>query len=206
MMVAAPALSPFYPIVPDADWVARIVPLGVKTIQLRIKGEPEAVVCAAMQKSLDIARRHDCQLIINDYWELAIDAGADFIHLGQEDLAAADLEAIQRAGLRLGVSTHDEIEFDIALGAKANYIALGPIYETKLKAMRFSPCGLDRILDWKRRIGEIPLVAIGGITPERAPGVIAAGADSVAVVTDFLTNSDPERRVRQWLAWAAEAG
>ena len=81
-------------------------------------------------------------------------------------------------------------------------MALGPIYETKLKVMKWAPQGLDRIGQWKERIRPLPLVAIGGITPDRASGVIAAGADSVAVITDFFTHTDPEARVRQWLAWA----
>ncbi|HEX4893836.1 MAG TPA: thiamine phosphate synthase, partial [Hyphomicrobiaceae bacterium] len=150
--------------------------------------------------SLDVCRRHACQLIVNDYWQAAIDAGADFIHLGQEDLADADLGRIKSAGLKLGISTHSHEELAIALAAKPDYVALGPIYETKLKAMKWGPQGLDRIRDWRTRIGTLPLCAIGGITPERAPGVLAAGADCVAVVTDFITAKDPEDRVRQWLA------
>ena len=205
-MAAPPIPAKFYPIVPDANWVARIAPLGVKTIQLRMKGQSDTAMRAALKTSLDIAHRHDCQLIVNDFWRMAIDAAATFIHLGQEDLAAADLKAIRRAGLRFGVSTHDEIELEAALDAKADYIALGPIYPTTLKPMRFGACGLSPIRKWKHRIGSRPLVVIGGMTPERATGAIAAGADSVAVVTDFLANSDPERRIRQWLAWAGEIG
>ena len=152
------------------------------------------------------AGSHGCQLIVNDYWREALELGADYIHLGQEDLAAADLAAIQAKGVRLGISTHSPEELDIALAAKPDYVALGPIYETRLKAMQWAPQGLARITDWKARIGDLPLVAIGGITPERADGVAAAGADSIAVITDFFTHPDPEARVRQWLAWAATVG
>ncbi len=203
-MVAPPVVAKFYPIVPDANWVARIAPLGVKTIQLRMKGRSDKDMRAALKTSLDIAHRHDCQLIVNDFWRLAIDVGANFIHLGQGDLAATDLKAIRRAGLYFGVSTHDETELEAALDAKPDYIALGPIYPTTLKAMRFGACGLSPIRKWKQRIGSMPLVAIGGLTLERAPDAIAAGADGVAVVTDFLANFDPERRIRQWVAWAGE--
>ena len=126
--------------------------------------------------------------------------GADYVHLGQEDLAAADVAAIKQAGLKLGISTHSEEELAIALAAKPDYVALGPIYETRLKVMKWAPQGLERIREWKRRIGSLPLVAIGGITPERAPGVMAAGADSVAVITDFVTHPDPEARIREWVA------
>jgi len=196
------ALDVFYPIVPDVSWLKRLVPLGVRTIQLRLKDAQPAEVRRQISESLKVCRDHGCQFIVNDYWREAIELGADYIHLGQEDLAEADAGAIKAAGVMLGISTHDHAELDVALAAEPTYIALGPIYETKLKAMRFGPQGLDRIRDWKTRVGPLPLCAIGGITPERAPGVIAAGADCVAVITDFFTHADPEGRVRQWLAWA----
>ena len=152
--------------------------------------------------SLDICARHGCQLIVNDYWREALSLGADYVHLGQEDLAGADVPALKAKGVRLGISTHSTDELAIALAVQPDYVALGPIYETKLKVMKWSPQGLDRVADWKRRIGVLPLIAIGGITPERADGVVAAGADSIAVITDFFTHTDPEARVRQWLGWA----
>lgn len=192
----------FYPVVPDVRWIERLAPLGVETIQLRLKDASPAEIDRQIRASMAICQRHGCQLIVNDYWQAAIAAGADFLHLGQEDLAAADLSRIKAAGLKLGVSSHDHAELAIALAADPDYVALGPIYETKLKVMKWAPQGLERIRDWKNRIGAIPLCAIGGITPERAPGVLAAGADCVAVVTDFVTAADPEARVRQWVAWA----
>lgn len=199
----AGGLDVFYPIVPDIGWMRRLVPLGVQTIQLRLKDATEAEVRRQILESLEICIRHGCQLIVNDYWREAIAAGADYIHLGQEDLAAADIPTIKAAGVRLGISTHNEEELAIALAAEPDYVALGPIYETRLKAMPFGPQGLDRVRQWKQRIGAMPLCAIGGITPERAPGVVAAGADTVAVITDFFTHADPEARVGQWLAWSA---
>lgn len=195
----------FYPIVPDARWFARLARLGARTIQLRIKDKAAEEISREIAESLALARRHGCQLIVNDYWREAMATGADHIHLGQEDLAAADVAAIKAAGLRIGISTHSEDELATALAAKPDYVALGPIYETKLKAMRWAPQGLARIRAWRERIGDIPLVAIGGLTPERAPAVFAAGAQSLAVITDFMTASDPETRVRLWLDWAAKA-
>ena len=195
-------LDVFYPIVPDAAWARRLVPLGVKTLQLRYKGDDVSEIRRQITETLELCIAHDCCLIVNDHWRAAIDVGADFVHLGQEDLADADVATIKAAGLRLGISTHDSDELGIALAAEPDYIALGPIWETKLKAMKWAPQGLARITDWKRRIGALPLCAIGGITPQRAPDVLAAGADSVAVITDFFTHADPEMRVRQWLAWA----
>ena len=90
----------------------------------------------------------------------------------------------------------------MALAAGPDYVALGPIWETRLKVMKWAPQGLARIADWKRRIGPLPLVAIGGITPERAVAVVDAGAQSVAVITDFITHPDPKARIATWLAWA----
>jgi thiamine-phosphate pyrophosphorylase len=192
-------LHKFYPIVPDAAWVARIVPLGVKTVQLRVKDADEERVAREISSALAICRAHDCQLVVNDYWRQAIDLGADLVHLGQEDLAVADLAAIRKAGIKLGISTHTHEELRIALAAEPDHVALGPIYETTLKVMKYAPQGLARIGEWKSLIA-CPLVAIGGITLERAPAVLAAGADSIAVVTDIIANPDPERRVRDWLA------
>jgi thiamine-phosphate pyrophosphorylase len=195
-------LDRFYPIVPDAAWVARIVPLGVKTVQLRVKDVPGEVVEREIASALAVCRAHGCQLIVNDYWRQAIALGADFVHLGQEDLAAADLAAIRAAGLRLGISTHTHEELRIALAARPDYVALGPIYETTLKAMRYPLQGLDRIREWKGLVS-CPLVAIGGITLERSSEVFVAGADSIAVVTDIVKHPEPERRVREWLAASA---
>jgi thiamine-phosphate pyrophosphorylase len=195
-------LDVFYPIVPDATWVRRLVPLGVRTLQLRYKGEGPHEIRRQVGECLELCIAHDCQLIVNDHWQAAIDVGADFVHLGQEDLAAADVATIKAAGVRLGISTHDEAELDIALAADPDYVALGPIWETKLKVMKWAPQGLDRVRAWKQKIGSLPLCAIGGITPERAPDVISAGADCVAVITDFFAHPDPEARVRQWLGWA----
>ena len=193
----------FYPIVPDLRWLERLLPLGIRTVQLRIKNAPEGEIRDQIARALALAREAQCQLIVNDYWQAAIDLGAEFVHLGQEDLAAADLAALKAAGIRLGISTHSEDELETALSASPAYVALGPIYETKLKAMKWPPQGLERIGEWRARIGTLPLVAIGGITPERAGAVIAAGADSVAVITDFMTAPHPEARVRLWLDWAS---
>lgn len=191
-------LDPFYPIVPDTKWLARLLPVGIKLVQLRVKEQSPDVVRAEIDKAIALCAAHDCQLVINDYWREAIDADADFVHLGQEDLAAADLPAIRKAGIKIGVSTHSSEELDTALTVNADYIALGPIYETKLKIMPWAPQGLPRLAEWKAKIA-CPLVAIGGITLDRAPGVLAAGADSVAVITDIVTSQDPEAQAKNWL-------
>lgn len=196
-------LDPFYLIVDSAEWIARLVPLGVKLLQLRIKDKAPTQLRQEIRTAKAICAAHGCQLIVNDYWQLAIDEGCDFVHLGQEDLEAADLGAIRGAGLKLGLSTHDNAELDTALAAKPDYIALGPIYPTILKQMKWAPQGLERLRIWKARVGELPLVAIGGLNVDRVEGVLSQGADSAAVVTDITLNPDPEARTLQWLAATA---
>ncbi|NTF45142.1 thiamine phosphate synthase [Rhizobium rhizogenes] len=192
-------LDPFYLIVDSAAWIERLVPLGVKLVQLRIKDRPLAEICADIHAAKAICTAHGCQLVVNDYWQLAIEEGCDFIHLGQEDLATADLGAIRKAGLKLGLSTHDETELATALAASPDYIALGPIYPTILKVMPWAPQGLERIGKWKDGIGDIPLVAIGGLTIARIAGVFENGADIAAVVTDITRSPDPESRTLEWI-------
>ncbi|MDH6232036.1 thiamine-phosphate pyrophosphorylase [Mesorhizobium soli] len=192
-------LDPFYLIVDSTAWIGRLVPLGVKLVQLRVKEMDQTGLRSEIRTAKAICADHGCQLIVNDHWRLAIEEDCDFIHLGQEDLAAADLAAIRRAGLKLGLSTHDHAELETALAAGPDYIALGPVYPTILKKMKWAPQGLDRIGEWKRRAEPLPLVAIGGLNPDRLDGVFSAGADSAAVVTDITLNPDPEARTREWL-------
>lgn len=242
-------LHTFYPVLPDYGWLERLVPLGVKTVQLRLKDAGAQETRRQISASLELCAKHSCQLIVNDYWQEAIDLGADYIHLGQEDLAGADLAAIKQAGLRLGISTHSHAELETALKADPDYVALGPVYETKLKKMKWAPQGLARVTEWKSLVNapqdhddfgskskvinvidskkeerdasgkpapsplsqghafaRPALVAIAGITVERAPDVLAAGADSLAVVTDIVTHENPESRVAEWLAFVASRG
>jgi len=198
-------LHPFYPIFDDAAWLRRMLPLGVKLAQLRLKDRPEAVLRDQIAAARDLCAAHGATLVVNDHWRLAIDLGCDWVHLGQEDLDRADVAAIRDAGLRLGVSTHDEAELARALALAPDYVALGPVYPTILKAMPWAPQGLARLTEWRGRIGATPLVAIGGMSVDRAPGALAAGADVVAAVTDITLHADPESRVRQWLAVTAPA-
>ncbi|WP_422038975.1 thiamine phosphate synthase [Roseibium sp.] len=193
-------LDPFYPIVDSSTWVARLVPLGVKLLQLRIKDvEDENRLQQEISAARKVCERHGCQLIVNDYWQLAIDEACDFVHLGQEDLEGADLDAIRRAGLRLGVSTHDGDELETALSADPDYIALGPVFPTSSKSLKWEPQGVAKVTGWKRQVGDLPLVAIGGITLERAVEVLQSGADSIAVISDVTRNPDPEQRTRDWI-------
>ncbi len=248
-IILAFLLDPFYLIAGSSEWLARLLPCGVKFVQLRIKDNPDSQggnflglpavvpglepgiqtpglsvwmagsspattarirnedrqdefatsVRAEITRAKALCARYGAQLVVNDYWQEAIDLGCGFIHLGQGDLDGVDLNAIRRAGLRLGISTHNEAELARALEAKPDYVALGPVYPTRLKQMPFAPQGLARIGEWKRKIGALPLVAIGGITLERVRAVLEAGADSAAVVTDISLNPDPEGRTRGWV-------
>lgn len=193
-------LDKFYPIFDDVLWLERMLPLGVRLVQLRLKDRTSEDLRAQIARARDLCRAAGAVLVVNDYWQLAIELGCGFIHLGQEDLDSADLAAIRRAGLRLGVSTHDAAELERALALTPDYIALGPVYPTILKQMKWHQQGLEKVSEWKRLIGDIPLVAIGGMSVARAAGAFAAGADIVSVVTDITLHSDPEARLGDWLA------
>jgi thiamine-phosphate pyrophosphorylase len=195
----------FYPVVDSVAWVARLAKLGVGTIQLRAKDLNDSQALQLVSDALAAIAGTPTKLVVNDYWRAAIVAGAKHLHLGQEDLVDANLNAIREAGLTLGLSTHDDAELETALRADPHYIALGPIFPTTLKSMRFAPQGIAKITEWKKRIGDIPLVAIGGIKFEQAAAIFAAGADSIAVVSDITQNADPDARVRQWLGDSAKA-
>ncbi len=192
-------LPRFYPIFDDVRWLERMLPLGVKLVQMRLKDRPEAELRSQIAQAQALCRAAGALLVVNDHWRLAIDLGCDWLHLGQEDLDGADLPAIRAAGLRLGISTHDEAELDRALALRPDYVALGPVWPTILKQMKWHEQGLGRVTEWKARVGATPLVAIGGLTVERAPGAFAAGADVVSVVTDITLNPTPEARLRDWL-------
>lgn len=196
-------LDPFYLIVDSADWIDRLVPIGVKLVQLRMKNIPDHQLRAEIRRAKATCAKHGCQLIVNDYWQIAIEEGCDYVHLGQEDLATADASAIRAAGMKLGLSTHDEAELDIALAERPDYIALGPVWPTILKKMKWAPQGVERLSDWKARIAPVPLVAIGGLNPDRLEAVFENGADSAAVVTDITLSADPEARTREWIARTA---
>jgi len=195
----------FYPVVDSVKWVERLTKLGVGTIQLRAKELDDGQALQIVSDALAVTKGTGTKLVVNDYWRAAIVAGAEHLHLGQEDRADADLAEIRKAKLTLGISTHDDDELATALAAKPDYVALGPIFFTTLKSMRFEPQGIPKITEWKKRIGTIPLVAIGGIKFEHAAEIFAAGADSIAVVSDVTQNADPDARVRQWLGLNVEA-
>lgn len=193
------SLPRFYPIFDDVAWLQRMLPLGVKLVQLRIKDQPEDVLRTQIAQARDLCAKFGAILVVNDYWQLAIELGCDWVHLGQEDLDDANIAAARAAGIRLGVSTHDTSELNRALALQPDYVALGPVYPTILKKMKWHQQGVEKLTDWKARIGDIPLIAIGGMSVERAAGAFEAGADVVSAVTDITLHPDPEARIKAWL-------
>ncbi|MEZ2604718.1 thiamine phosphate synthase [Kluyvera intermedia] len=179
-----------YPVVDSVLWIERLLSVGVRTIQLRIKDMHDEDVEADVIAAIELGRRYDARLFINDYWQLAIKHSAYGVHLGQEDLETTDLKAIQAAGLRLGVSTHDDMEIDVALTARPSYIALGHVFPTQTKQMPSSPQGLTQLASHIERLADYPTVAIGGISLARAPAVLATGVGSIAVVSAITQAAD----------------
>ena len=192
---AFPALSHplgLYAVVGSADWVRRCAEMHLDTVQLRVKDLAPSALCQAVARSVAACEGSHTRLFINDHWREAIDAGAYGVHLGQEDLSDADLPAIAEAGLRLGVSTHSYYEIARAHAVSPSYIAIGPIYATTTKPMKFAPQGITRLARWVDLLkGRYPLTAIGGIDLERAPGVMATGVGSIAVVRAITEAADP---------------
>lgn len=184
----------FYPVVPTAEWVERLLGWGVRTIQLRIKvvDHTPAEILAEVVAAIDAGKAvPGTQVFINDHWQLALAAGAYGVHLGQEDLDTADIEALRNAGIRLGLSTHTPAELERAKAVQPSYLAIGPIYPTTLKVMPYEPVGLERLAAWAKLAAPYPVVAIGGISLDRLPGVMACGVDGAAVVSALTLAADP---------------
>ncbi|MFO3907360.1 thiamine phosphate synthase [Enterobacter hormaechei] len=194
-----------YPVVDSVAWIERLLAAGVKTIQLRIKDKQDDEVEADIVAAIALGRRYDARLFINDYWRLAIKHQAYGVHLGQEDLETTELEAIRAAGLRLGVSTHDDMEIDVALAARPSYIALGHVFPTQTKQMPSAPQGLAQLARHIERLTDYPTVAIGGISLERAPAVLETGVGSIAVVS-AITQAEDWRAATTQLLQLAGAG
>lgn len=191
-----------YPVVDSVEWIERLLKAGVKTLQLRIKDKRDEEVESDVSAAIELGRRFDARLFINDYWQLAIKHQAYGVHLGQEDLETADLNAIREAGLRLGVSTHDDMEIDVALAARPSYIALGHVFPTQTKQMPSAPQGLAQLARHITRLGDYPTVAIGGISLERAPAVLETGVGSIAVVSAITQTTDWQAATAQLLQLA----
>lgn len=191
-----------YPVVDSVEWIKRLLEAGVRTLQLRIKDKRDEEVEADVIAAIALGRRYRARLFINDYWRLAIKHQAYGVHLGQEDLEVTDLDAIRQAGLRLGLSTHDDMEIDVALAARPSYIALGHVFPTQTKQMPSAPQGLVQLAAHIERLKDYPTVAIGGISLARAPSVLATGVGSIAVVSAITEAPDWQMATAQLLEMA----
>lgn len=190
-----------YPVVTCVALLEQLLNWGVRTLQLRIKDKTDEQVEADIKAAVELGKHFNARLFINDYWRLAIKHGAYGVHLGQEDIEVADLEAIRAAGLKLGLSTHGYYEMLRARELKPSYLALGHIFPTKTKDMPSRPQGLARLHRYVALMEqEFPLVAIGGISRERVPLVAETGIGSIALVTAITEADDPEQATKELLA------
>lgn len=195
-----------YPVVDSVAWLKRLLPLGINTIQLRIKtAADQQQLSAEIAAAIALGKQYQAQLFINDHWQLALQLGAYGVHLGQEDLATADLHALQQAGIRLGISTHGYAELLRAKALQPSYIALGHIFPTKTKQMPSQPQGVAKLAQYVPLAAPYPTVAIGGINAERIAAVAATGVNSIAVVTAITEAADPEQATQLLMACLAQA-
>ena len=193
-----------YPVVDDVSWIKTVLSLGVKTVQLRIKNPEQADIEEQIIKAIELGRQYDAQVFINDYWQLAIKYKAFGIHLGQEDIEIADLQAISDAGICLGVSTHDDSELLKVKALNPSYLALGHIFPTPTKDMPSQPQGLVNLAKNQQLAGGTPTVAIGGIDLTVAEQVWQTGVDSIAVVRAITQASNVEEVITQFTAILAK--
>ncbi|MCO7223870.1 thiamine phosphate synthase [Pleionea sp. CnH1-48] len=187
-----------YPVVDSYEWLQRLLPLGITTAQLRIKDKQGDDLENEIQQSIQLAKQHNCRLFINDYWSLAIKYEAYGVHLGQEDLDDADIDAIRKAGLRLGISTHCHYEVARAHSFKPSYIACGPVYHTNTKQMPWVPQAIAGLNYWQQTL-HYPLVAIGGINQERIDAVAETGVSGIAMITAITLAEDPEQTASRFM-------
>ena len=186
-----------YGIMPDSDWVKRMVEAEIPTVQLRFKSEDRNKIKKQIRESVKAVQDSKTLLFINDYWQEAIDEQAYGVHLGQEDLDTANLDEIRDAGLRLGLSTHGYAEMVRADSYCPSYIAMGAVFATNLKKMPTAPQGLGRLYQYTKLLSNHSLVAIGGIDQDSLHAVAKSGVGSVAVVRAITQAKDPKKVVKQ---------
>ncbi len=178
-----------YPIVDRAEKLKPLYECGITTAQLRVKDLSGKELESEVVEAIDISKEFDVRFFLNDYWQLAIKHGAYGVHLGQEDIQEAQINEIYNAGLRLGISTHNPHEIDIALSFAPSYLAIGPIYEPISKKLTYPTVGIDKLKRWSKSV-DYPIVAIGGITLKNIEDVALAGsASGIAMISAVLDNN-----------------
>jgi thiamine-phosphate pyrophosphorylase len=183
-----------------ADLAAACLTGGARFLQLRAKTLSGAEFLDMASAVVALAHGAGAAVIVNDRADIAMLAGADGVHVGQDDLPSRFVRRVTGDAVIVGLSTHTLEQVDLALEDPISYLAIGPVFGTATKATGYEPIGLDRVAHAARRVAArgLPLVAIGGITLDNAQAVIEAGAASVAVISDLLAGNDPEARVRAY--------
>ena len=179
-----------YPLVDRADKLEILFSLGITTAQLRVKDLKNEALEKEIIKAIKISNKYNARLFINDFWKLAIKHKAYGIHLGQEDLIDADLEAIHKANIRLGLSTHTTKEIEMALEIEPSYLAIGPIFETTSKIVNYDTVGIEELKKWSQNV-PYPIVAIGGINLDNIQDIIEIpSVNGIAMISQFLENNN----------------
>jgi thiamine-phosphate pyrophosphorylase len=181
------------------DVARALVAGGATFLQLRAKTTASGALLELAAAVAEMAHQSGAVLIVNDRADIARLAGADGVHVGQDDLSPVAVRRIVGDQMILGLSTHTVEQLDAGSRQPIDYLAIGPVFKTTSKATGYSARGLDMVREAVLRSGGIPLVAIGGVTIDTAPSVIEAGAASVAVISDLLNTGDPEARTRAFL-------
>ena len=183
------------------DFAAASLAGGAKLLQIRAKHFPGREFLAAANAIVRRAASSGAMVIVNDRADIARLSGAAGVHVGQDDLTPAQVRAIVGPEAIVGLSTHTSEQLARALREPIDYVAVGPVFGTGTKATGYEPIGLDpvRAAAVAAAARSVPVVAIGGITRDRARQVLAAGASSVAVISDLLAGGDPTTRVREFL-------
>ena len=172
---------------------------GARFIQIRAKQMSSAQLLRISDRLVAAGRACGAQIIVNDRVDVAKLSGAAGVHLGQDDIPVADARAMLGPDAIIGSSTHTVAQIEAAILEPVTYIAVGPVFGTRSKATGYDAVGVGLVEEAVRRAGAVPVVAIGGITLQTAPQVLAVGATSVAVISDLLTGGDPSARVRAYL-------
>ena len=182
-----------YPVFPDFKTIDENSS-SIETVQLRIKNRDPL---KEIEKATKLCTEKNIQLFINDYWKEAMETKSYGLHIGQEDLEAADMEAIKKSNIRLGISSHDLFEACTASYYKPSYMAFGPIFGTTCKSMTFGPRGFS-MLAKIRRLFPRPLVAIGGLKKQHLDELKKAGANSVAMISAITEHPNPQAELKAW--------
>ena len=172
---------------------------GARLLQIRAKQLPSGPFLDLCDGLVRMAAPYRASIIINDRADLAVLANAAGVHVGQEDLAPAEVRRLVGPNRIVGFSTHTVPQIEAATREPISYLAVGPVFGTKTKDTVYSSVGLELVSTAARTAGAIPVVAIGGITLETAASVLEAGATSVAVIGDLVGQGDPQRRVAAYL-------